>query len=392
VNRRRLRVVICGGGIAGLSLALSLHRRGHTPLIVERAPGPRSEGYMLDLFGPGYTAAEKLGLLSELGTIHVPISRLAFVDRDGRERFALPYASLRELIGGRHFNLMRGDLERILHGHVATRVEVRFKTSIEDLEQDGGAVHVRLSDGTVERADLLVGADGVRSRVRTLAFGRGGTQLRYLGFHAAAFIIDDAELAAGAGDAFHTLTLPHRQVSVYPIRGGRLATLFVHEAEAPVAGATPAEVGAELRRVYGDLGWLVPRLLGAVGPAPYYDDVAQVVLPRWSDRRVTLLGDACGCVSLLAGQGAALAMAGGWLLAEELSATDDLGVALARYERRLRPAVVKKQRAGRRLARFFVPSGQVRLALRDAVLRMSSTSIGGWLMRRSFSADEIPAH
>jgi 2-polyprenyl-6-methoxyphenol hydroxylase-like FAD-dependent oxidoreductase len=85
-------------------------------------------------------------------------------------------------------------------------------------------------------------------------------------------------------------------------------------------------------------------------------------------------------------------MAGAHRLADELSATDDLGVALARYERRLRPAVLKKQRAGRRLARFFVPSGQVSLALRNAVLRMSSTAIGGWLMRRSFSAEEIPAH
>jgi 2-polyprenyl-6-methoxyphenol hydroxylase-like FAD-dependent oxidoreductase len=288
---------------------------------------------------------------------------------------------------------MRGDLERVLHGHLAGRVEVRFKNSVERFEEDGGVVEVRLGDGSVERADLLVGADGVRSRVRTLAFGDGAARVRYLGFHAAAFIFDDAELAAAAGDAFHTLTLPHRQISVYPIGGGRLATLFVHESEAPVAGgATAEEVGAELRAVYGDLGWLVPRLLDAVGPAPYYDDVAQVVLPHWSDRRVVLLGDACGCVSLLAGQGAALAMAGARLLAEELSATDDLGAALARYERRLRPAVLKKQRAGRRLARFFVPSGQVRLAVRNAVLRMSSTAVGGWLMRRSFSAEEIPAH
>lgn len=387
---RRLRVVICGGGVAGLSLALSLQRRGHAPVVIERSRGLRSDGYMLDFFGPGYSAAEQMGILTDLGRIHYPISRLAFVDPDGHERFAVSYPTLRRLVNGRHFNFMRGDLERVLHDHVAKHVPIHYGLTVESFAQSRDGVSVTLSDGSVETADLLVGADGVRSRVRSLAFGGDDAFVRRLGFNAIAYVIDDRRLAQGIDDAFYTLTLPGRQVSLYPLRDGRLATLFVHEAPAAAAAMAAEAVEAELHTVYGDLGWIVPRLLGGVGPAPYHDAVTQVVMPKWSDGRVVLLGDACGCISLLAGQGAALAMAGASVLAEELTTATDIATAIARYEHRLMASVAKKQRAGRGLAHYFVPSGRVRLALREAVMRMAGTPMAAWLLKRRISVEEIP--
>src|SRR5262249_48114317 len=147
-------------------------------------------------------------------------------------------------------------------------------------------------------------------------------------------------------DAVHTLAAPHRQVSVYPVRDGRVATLFVHETRSPGAAATSEDAG--LRDVYGGLGWIVPRLLEASPPHAYHDDVTQVTMPRWSRGRIVLVGDAAYCVSLLAGQGAALAMAGACVLADELAAIGDVPEALRAYEQRLAPLVAKKQRDARR--------------------------------------------
>ncbi|MBI4278745.1 MAG: FAD-dependent monooxygenase [Armatimonadetes bacterium] len=178
-----MNVLICGAGIAGLAFAWCLERRGHQPLLVERAAHFRDEGYMMDFFGSGYDAAERLGLLPDLEAIHYPIGRLTFVDARGHERFSLPYAPLRRrLFSNRHFNFMRGDLERVLYDRFEGRRAIRFGTTVARFEQDQTSVQVTLSDGTVERVDLLVGADGVHSHVRALAFGGETRFARLLGY------------------------------------------------------------------------------------------------------------------------------------------------------------------------------------------------------------------
>ena len=103
--------------------------------------------------------------------------------------------------------------------------------------------------------------------------------------------------------------------------------------------------------------------------ALYYDQVAQIHLPHWNTGRVVLVGDACQAVSLLAGQGASLAVAGAHLLAEELAGASDVPAALGRYHARLAPAVAAKQAAGRRTAEWFLPSTTSRLLLRRLALR-----------------------
>jgi 2-polyprenyl-6-methoxyphenol hydroxylase-like FAD-dependent oxidoreductase len=111
-----MRVLISGAGIAGPSLAWCLERLGHQPVVVERAPQLRDEGYMMDFFGSGYDAAERLDLLPDLASIHYPIDRFVFVNGRGRERLSLAYPVLRRrLFNDRHFNFMRGDLERVLY-------------------------------------------------------------------------------------------------------------------------------------------------------------------------------------------------------------------------------------------------------------------------------------
>jgi 2-polyprenyl-6-methoxyphenol hydroxylase-like FAD-dependent oxidoreductase len=387
-----MKLLISGGGIAGLTLAFWLHSHGHEPLVVEKSSRLRDEGYMIDFFGPGYEASEKMSILSEIEGIHYQIPRLAFLGPSGKERFSLGYATLRKnLFGDRHFNFMRGDLERLLYSKIEDRVEVRLGTEVASFEQDGAQVRVKLTNGSTDTFDVLVGADGVHSRTRQLAFGPDDSFERPLGYYTAAFIVDDPKIREGVGDAFYTLTVPGRQVAVYPIRGDRLATFFIHKAEHRLYDFSQEMVREELYWAYGGMGWIVPELLERCldGGGVYFDELAQVEMPSWRRGRVVLVGDACGCVSLLAGQGASMAMSGAYTLAEELAEVreeEDMAGALARYEGKLKPPVEKRQQAGLRMARWFVPDNRAILAVRDAAMRMTTSSLASLLLRYRFAS------
>lgn len=390
-----MRVVICGAGLAGLSTALFLQRAGHEPILIEHAPALRGEGYMLDFFSSGYDVCERAGLLPALERIHHPIDRFVFVDGAGVEQYAWQYARIRRLLfQDRHFNFSRGDLERVLFDAVRSQVEIRFGATVARFADRGDAVEVQLGDGRSLACDVLVGADGVHSRIRRLLLGDDAPAYRRLGFHTAAFILPSQPAALGDCRSFYSLSVPGRSVSVYPMRGGKLATFFLHYADEEAPREHAAKV-AELRRAYAGIGWVVPEILAACAEVPdlYLDDVTQIELPTWSAGRVALVGDACQCVSLLAGQGASLAIAGGYLLARELARSPgDVPGALARYAAWLQDPVRRKQRAGRKAAGWFLPQGRTKLAVRNLVSRMAMTSVGAWLVRRQLAgASVLPA-
>jgi 2-polyprenyl-6-methoxyphenol hydroxylase-like FAD-dependent oxidoreductase len=384
-----MRIVICGAGIAGLTLAWCLERQGHEPLLVEQRPQLRDEGYMLDFFGAGFDAAERLGLLADLEAIHAPVGRLVFMDDRGRARVRVPYRVLRSrLFGGRHFNVMHGALQRTLYEKLRARHGICFGTTVQSVTQRAQAVDVTLSSGTVVTADLLVGADGLHSRVRQLVFGQDRAFLRPLGYTAAAYVIAPPP-GLQTQDTVLTITAPNRQLTLYPIDDERTATFFAYADDQPGVGR--ADPCRELSRVYHGLGWTVLEALTRCPPARdiYFDPVVQVDMPDWHRGRVVLIGDAGHCVSPLAGQGASLAMAGAYVLARALVRETNTADALTQYEQRMRPVVMAQQRAGRRLAHWFVPRSQWQLTVRDALTRAATWPVASTVIRSSTATDRL---
>lgn len=380
-----MKALICGAGIAGLSSAWWLDRLGWEVHVVEKAPALRDEGYMIDFFGAGYDAADLMGILGRLEREQYPVAEVVYVDERGRHKAGLSYALFRESQDGRLLALMRGSLERALHESLPDRVRLSFDTTVKDARAGDAGVDVVLERGGAERVDLLIGADGVHSRVRELLFAEAGEVLRFLGYHVASYFFEDAELQEALGDDFEMLSVPGREVGLYKVRGGQIAALFAHRAD---DARLPDDPASALRASYGDLGWHVPAVLARCPgpPSIYYDIVAQVELSRWYRDRVVLVGDACQAVSLLAGQGASMAMGGACLLASELAAHDDVGAALASYQERMKPAIAKKQAAGRKTARWFVPASATRIALRNVMIRIGQSRLFRWMLERPLAA------
>lgn len=364
-----MRAVICGAGIAGLSLAQRLKTMGWDVVVIEKAPGPRRQGYMIDFFGPGYDAAEAMGILPRLKELGYAIEEASFLDGRGRRRASLSYARFQRAVNGRLLSIMRPDLELALREQVLGSVDLRFGCSVARIEQSAGGVQAALTDGTALDADLLVGADGIHSTVRRMVFGPEEPFFRYLGFHTAAYIVDDPDLYRQVKDRFCLTDTAGRQMGLYGLRDGRVAVFAVHRTADPTL---PVDARLAVQQAYATLRWVVPRAL-AKCPDPsevYYDQVAQIEIPQWSRGRVALLGDACQAVSLLAGQGASLAVAGAYVLAEQLAASS-VESALARYQELWQPVVAEKQRIGRRGAQWFLPSSSLRLWLRRAMLKLT---------------------
>ncbi|HEY8455043.1 MAG TPA: FAD-dependent oxidoreductase [Actinopolymorphaceae bacterium] len=365
-----MKVLICGAGLAGLALAHCLDAKGWQVVVLEKAPGPRTQGYMIDFFGPGYDAVEAMGLLPRVRELGYRVEEASYVDRRGRRRAALDFGRFAKALGGRLVSIMRPDLERVLREALPGRVDLRFGTSVVMARSESDGVRVELSDGSAIDADLLVGADGIHSTVRRLVTGDDRETVRHLGFHTAAFVFDDAGFHAQLGNRFYLTDTIGRQMGFYGLRDGRVAAFAVHRARTTTL---PADARAAIREEYASLGWLVPRALAACPPAEevYYDLVAQVELAQWSRGRITLVGDACYAVSLLAGQGASLGIGGAYVLAEQLDRAGSIDAALEAYERQWRPVVVEKQRVARSVAGWFVPESEWKLFLRRTTMRLS---------------------
>jgi len=371
------RILVSGAGIAGLTLAYWLRRARFDVVVLERAPALRRGGYGLDFFGTGFDVADRMGIVDALAAHQVPIQALVYVDTDGKPFASLPIERIRRILGGRYMALMHDTLIDVLYDALPKEVDLRFGTSLRAIAQESDAVDVTFDDGSHERFDIVVGADGVHSKTRALVAGPEESFRRLMGYTIASYEVPNRY---GLGPNWTMFVEPDRLVGTYAHeRADRIWAFFMYRGD------------AELKRAFAGMRWIVPELLADADAAEnvFRDVVEQIEMPSWHQGRVVFIGDACGAPTLASGQGASLAMGGAYVLAECLQLCGEHVQAFQRYEQRVRPYVVEQQRDARRFMKMFLPSTSLGVALQRAILKVVFQPQLTWLLRRQFNVRSI---
>ena len=245
-----MRVLISGAGIAGPTLAYWLDRYGMTSTIVEKAPALRTGGYVVDFWGAGFDVASGMRLVPEIKEAGYAMREVRVVNRAGRRISGFPAASFARASSGGFTSLPRSDLAAAIFRALRGRVETIFGDSIARIDQTANDVRVTFDRHEPRSFDLVVGADGLHSRVRELIFGPEARFERYLGIKVAAFTIDGYP----ARNELTYMMYPEvgQEVSRFSMRNDRTMFLFTFSDPDPaLPSALPDQKDAAIRSCSG---------------------------------------------------------------------------------------------------------------------------------------------
>jgi 2-polyprenyl-6-methoxyphenol hydroxylase-like FAD-dependent oxidoreductase len=338
-------VLISGASIAGPALAYWLRHYGYDVTIVEKADTVRGGGYPIDIRGTALDVVDRMGLLPALRAAHVHTRRITFLNPDGS---VLTSMGAETLTGSdsQDLEVRRGDLATTLYGTIRDDVEMTFNDSIAALDDRDGGVDVTFESGARRKFSLVIGADGLHSRTRGLILGPEAQYHRYLGYSFAGFGMKNDFGLSREGVMWN---VPGRTAALYAVDGDDHVHAFLNFslAEPPLdAHRDPAAQRRLVAAVFADdREWEIPRMVEAMLTSNdlFFDVVSQIHLPRWSQGRVALVGDAAHAPSFLTGQGSSLALVGAYMLAGALATHDDHTTAFAAYEKNTREFVELNQ-------------------------------------------------
>ncbi|MER5427517.1 FAD-dependent monooxygenase [Streptomyces sp. NPDC002588] len=395
---RSLRVLVAGGGVAGQALAFWLVRGGHRVTVVERFPALRATGAQVDLRGQGIEAVERMGLLDAVRGRLVDEAGVAFVDGRGKARatiMANTSGQGRQTLTS-EYEIMRGDLVRILNDATKDDTEYVYGKSVDGFEQDANRVVAHFSDGSSGEFDLLVGADGQGSRIRRAILPEGFDPYWRVGIHMAYWFVPRIASDSNIRDTY--MVPGGRQIMRRSHNPTETQAYFVMREESEEASAihrAPVERQQEFwAGRFRDAGWQTERFIEGMRTSPFFysQEVVQVRTGTWSRGRVVLAGDAAHCASPYSGMGISGGLVGAHVLAGEINRhPDDLPTALANYDSVLRPFVNEIQaevnprllRLGMPMTRRAIEAFQATTALAcflhipDLAARLSKEDRGG---------------
>jgi 2-polyprenyl-6-methoxyphenol hydroxylase-like FAD-dependent oxidoreductase len=361
-----IRVLISGASIGGPALAYWLRRYGFEVTIVEKTHEVRRGGQAVDFKGPIHmTVLRKMGILEAVKAASVPSEDGILVNAKGRKIGVIPGA-----FAGGEINVPRGDLAHILYDLTADSCEYIFDDSITSLAETESGVDVTFAHAAPRAFDIVVGADGMHSNVRKLAFGPESDYVQHLGYY---YVL--AGLDAGNDDIMYNE--PGRMAAL----GGDKAPAFFVFASDPLPPARD-DVDRQKQQVveaFKGGRWRLPELMAKIPAATefYMDSISRATVDHYSRGRVVLVGDSA-YGNALGGFGTGLAMVGAYVLAGEiLKSGGDYKTATAQYEAKFRAyaSVSQKISAGRLLA----PSTRFGIRLRN--LLFSALAVFSPLMK-----------
>lgn len=367
-----MRILVSGAGMAGLSAGIALGNARHDVTIVERAQHLRVNGSPIDIRGESLAVAREMGILDDIQARQVDMTeRTCFVDGNGDRVAELPLDAIND--SADDTEIPREDLAHVLRNALGPSVALTFGESVTELHDDGRGIDVVFASGERDRYDLVVGADGLHSATRRMAFGPERQYVRHLGFYTALANLPGHHPTDAPNPIYN---YPGHMAGIVTYRDVALAVLTFRS---PWIDYDYQDLDAQKRILTEQFGghgrWRVPELLDAAcrDPELYFDSVSQIHMASWHRGRVVLVGDAAHCASPMSGRGTSLALTGTWLLAKALTDNgDDLGAAFDQYEHEQRPHVTYAQGTVGAGGDLLVPATQEAIDARNRELARAS--------------------
>ncbi|MES2378277.1 MAG: FAD-dependent monooxygenase [Bacteroidota bacterium] len=352
------KILISGASVAGPALAFWLNKYGFDVTIVERAPQIRPGGYAVDFRGPAMEVLDKMAIVAEIKKFETRAGKITIVNKNNKKLADMP-----DGFTSGELEIYRGDLANVFYEATRHNTTYIFNDSITTLQEDASGITVGFSHGETQRFDLVVGADGLHSNVRGLAFGDESKFMHHLGIYFAIFSTPNfTNIKDMAGQYYGTLG---KRVGLFSAKKDTAAQASFYFAS-PQLDYNYRDIQQQkemIRERFAAEQWQVPALLEFMDTAPdfYFDSVSQIRMDRWSKGRVILLGDAGYCASPMSGMGTSMAVIGAYVLAGELKAANaNYTVAFNHYETEMRPLVTACQKLAEG-AEWFVPETRFKL-------------------------------
>lgn len=348
------KILVIGAGIAGPAVCYWLKRFGFSPTLIEKSPHLRKGGQALDIRGVAVDLVKRMGIYDLICARRTQIECGLHVDLEGN----ILHEEKGEKFGfreGEEVEIVRGDLVEILM-KISEGVPSYFHQFIDSIHQNDDGVRVHFKDGRKEHYDLVIGADGIHSATRYMAFNKDEYQLINLGVYLSIFSIPNylnlrhTEVLCEMNEKLASILSdknPQKAQAAFMFRSQKILNHIRDKKEQQQF----------LRDVYQDFGWETGKMLALMADSDdfYFDSVIQVKMNSWTKGRIALVGDAGYCASPLSGQGNNLALIGAYILAGELKKADgNYPLAFTRYNEILHPFVEANQKFGAWVSKSFL--------------------------------------